>query len=106
MSVDRAMVPLMGGTWAEVKTLALGKVVSQPEPHTIALSYSLRLADSGEFGRLAVVEIQSRGLASAQAVAAVTDGAECPKVGCVAAIRPQLSALAKAPLRLAGSLLT
>lgn len=82
LSVDGAMVPLVGGEWAEVRTLVIGEVqppiLRQGEPvvHTTNLSYFSRLADAALFQRLALVETQRRGVESAQAVAAVTDGAE------------------------------
>ena len=72
------MVPLVGGEWAEVKTLALG----EPQPvaddgvHVGALSYFSRLADADSFGHLALGEVHRRGVLGAAAVAAVTDGAE------------------------------
>jgi len=82
LSVDGAMVPLVGGVWAEVKTLVIGEV--QPPVsskgelviHTNDLSYFSRLTDSDSFQRLALVETQRRGVETAGAVAAVTDGAE------------------------------
>ncbi len=81
VSVDGAMVPLVGGTWAEVKTLVIGAVEQQPTPegpvpHTTALSYFSRLTDASSFEQLSLVETQRRGLDRAGAVAAVTDGAE------------------------------
>jgi hypothetical protein len=82
LSVDGAMVPLVGGEWAEVRTLAIGEVqpavMRQGERviHTTNLSYFSRLADAAAFQRLALVETQRRGVETAQAVAAITDGAE------------------------------
>src|SRR2546426_7740775 len=68
LSVDGAMVPLVQGEWAEVKTLALGHVQEpvvnkrgEQEVHTTALSYFSRLADHETFGRLATVETHQRG---------------------------------------------
>jgi hypothetical protein len=83
LSVDGAMAPLVGGEWAEVKTLALG-VVQEPrvkrrgelEIHTADLSYFSRLADHATFGRLALVETHRRGTETAGVVCAVVDGAE------------------------------
>jgi len=82
LSADGAMVPLVDGTWAEVKTLVLGEV-AEPEMvageavvHTTALSYFSRLTDNQTFERLALIETQRRGVESARAVVAVTDGAE------------------------------
>lgn len=83
LSVDGAMAPLVGGEWAEVKTLALGVVQEpkvnrrgEPEVHTTDLSYFSRLADHETFGRLALVETQRRGTEMAGVVCAVVDGAE------------------------------
>jgi hypothetical protein len=82
LSVDGAMVPLVGEEWAEVKTLALG-VVQEPvvtrrgeqEIHTTELSYFSRLTDHETFGRLATVETHRRGTETAGVVCAVVDGA-------------------------------
>ncbi len=72
MSVDGAMVPLVGGVWAEVKTLAVGTVTAA---RTTDLSYFSRLADADSFGRLATVETHRRGITTAGTVVAVADGA-------------------------------
>lgn len=81
VSVDGAMVPLIGGEWAEVKTL----VVGEPSLHTDRngttsvrtdhLSSFSRLTDAQTFTTLATVETFTRGIEQAKAVAAVTDGA-------------------------------
>ena len=77
VSVDGAMVPLVGGEWAEVKTLAIGQVVKRGgEPHATALSYFSRLADVATFCRLAQGELYRRGIPYARDVCAVCDGAE------------------------------
>ncbi len=82
LSVDGAKVPLVGGVWAEVRTLVIGDVQppvlrkGEPVIHTTNLSYFSRLANAETFQRLALVETQRRGVETAQAVAAVTDGAE------------------------------
>jgi hypothetical protein len=77
------MVPLVHGEWAEVKTLALGQVTSSsplvdqwPTAQTTALSYFSRLIDADTFGRLALGEAYRRGVETAGAVAALSDGAE------------------------------
>jgi len=82
LSVDGAMVPLVHGEWAEVKTVAIG-VIEKPVfengewvVHTRELSYFSRLADAETFARLALVETHRRGVERAGKVAAVTDGAE------------------------------
>jgi hypothetical protein len=81
LSVDGAMVPLVGGSWAEVKTLAIGTVTpvaatDAAGARTVALSYFSRLADHVTFGRLATVETQRRGTETAQTVVAIVDGAD------------------------------
>jgi hypothetical protein len=84
LSVDGAMVPLLHGQWAEVKTLVLGEVgeaVWEAEKEewvvqTGNLSYFSRMTDADTFGRLALVEIHERGVERAKAVGAVMDGAE------------------------------
>jgi hypothetical protein len=81
VSIDGAMVPLVGGQWGEVKLLAIGTV--QPParadqsstPHTTDLSYVARLTDADRFGRLATLETHRRGTETAGVVAAVMDGA-------------------------------
>ncbi len=81
LSVDGAMVPLVGGQWGEVKLLALGTVAtdgasaSAREPCTTDLSYFARLTDAETFGRLATGETHRRGTETARQVAAVMDGA-------------------------------
>jgi hypothetical protein len=76
LSVDGAMAPLVGGEWAEVKTLALGVVTADAAgPRTTALSYFSRLSDAATFARLATVETHRRGTSAAGTVVAVTDGA-------------------------------
>jgi hypothetical protein len=82
LSADGAMVPLVGGQWAEVKTLAIGEVEVRrgadglPEAHTNNLTYFSRLADAETFTRQAYVETYQRGTDSASVVCAVQDGAE------------------------------
>ncbi len=81
VSADGAMVPLRGGEWAEVKTLAIGEVAppvleqGAAVVHTQQLSYFSRLSDSTTFARLALAEVQRRGVEHARRVAAVMDGA-------------------------------
>lgn len=82
IEVDGAMVPLVGGEWAEVKTVIIGEV-SPPEVvkgekqvRLAALSSFSRLTDCDTFSRLALVETHRRGLERAGQVGAITDGAE------------------------------
>jgi hypothetical protein len=81
LSVDGAMVPLVGGEWTEVKTLALG-VIDEPvweddewKVHASELTYFSRWMEAEEFGRAALGETHHRGVESATQVVAVTDGA-------------------------------
>jgi hypothetical protein len=83
LSVDGAFVPLVGGTWGEVKTLALGTVVPPRwsareqawQIHTSDLSYYAQLADHETFAWAATLETHRRGTLTAGTVCAVTDGA-------------------------------
>jgi len=82
MSADGAMVPLVHGQWAEVRTLVIGEVQPAVQErgewvvHTHNLSYFSRKTSSEEFERLALVEIQRRGVENAGQVAAVMDGSD------------------------------
>ncbi len=78
MSGDGAMVHLVGGEWAEVKTVALGEVTRKKrgEVCTQHLSYFSRLSDAASFEEAALVETHRRGLERATEVCAVQDGAE------------------------------
>ena len=79
LSVDGAMVPLLHGEWAEVKTLAIG-TIEEPnlrgEVHARDLSYFSRMMEHQGFARLATVETHRRGTERAGEVCAVVDGAE------------------------------
>jgi hypothetical protein len=94
MSADGAMVPLVKGQWAEVRTLVIGEVQPKVEErgewvvHTRNLSYFSRKVSAEEFTRLSLVEIQRRGVENAKEVGAVMDGSDwlqgltdyhCPK---------------------------
>jgi hypothetical protein len=82
VSADGAMVPLKGGEWAEVKTLAVGRVEVErnrdgvAEAHARDLGYFSRLADAETFTRQAWVELQRAGMATATTVCGVMDGAD------------------------------
>lgn len=80
MSADGAMVPLTGGEWAEVRTLALGEVpegsADAEQVHVGHLSSFSRLTDATHFTDLADVEMRRRGLVQATEVCAVMDGAD------------------------------
>jgi hypothetical protein len=82
VSADGAMVPLVGGEWAEVKTVVVsevgekvmvdGKQVVPTHTH----SYFSRLSDAERFQRLSLGELTRRRVETADQVAAVNDGAE------------------------------
>jgi hypothetical protein len=81
LSVDGAMVPLVGGAWTEVKTLVLG-VIDEPvwegeerKVHASELSYFSRLMEAELFSQAALGETHRRGVETASQVVAVTDGA-------------------------------
>ena len=84
VSADGAMVPLVGGTWAEVRTVAIGTVVPHRRPagrsgngtHATELSYFSRLTDHATFIRLAHAELHRRGTETAGTVVGVNDGAD------------------------------
>jgi hypothetical protein len=78
ISADGAFVPLVGGQWAEVKTLVVAEVVQneEGEADTSQGSSFSRLADVETFSQQALVELHRRGVERARAVCAVTDGAE------------------------------
>ena len=82
LSVDGAIVPLVGGEWAEVKTLVVGEVKTKTDAHgtqkvvTQDLSYFSRLVDAQRFQFLAHSELHRRGIGRSRQVAAVIDGAD------------------------------
>jgi hypothetical protein len=80
ISADGAMVPLTGGAWAEVRTLAIGAVPTGPadpeQVHVGELSYFSRLTEAADFTELAEVETRRRQLVQAKEVCAVMDGAD------------------------------
>ena len=82
ISADGAMVPLLHGVWAEVRTLVIGEVQPVVEEkgekvvHTRKLSYFSRKVNAQEFQRLALVEMHRRGVENAKEVAAIMDGAD------------------------------
>jgi hypothetical protein len=87
LSIDGAMVPLLKGQWAEVKTLVIGQVgeaqrdaAGKYHVPCTNLTYFSRLQSSEAFSEAAYPEIYRRGIESATAVVAVSDGAEwCQK---------------------------
>ena len=77
ISVDGAMISLVGKQWVEVKTLAIGTVVQEATGEVRArdLSYFSRRIDHTAYRRLALVETYRRGVGTALVVVAVMDGA-------------------------------
>ena len=79
LSVDGAMVPVVGGDWVEVRTLAVGALApanpAAPTPQITDLSYCSRLLDAQQFQTATLGEVYRRGLEQAAQVVAVNDGA-------------------------------
>jgi hypothetical protein len=81
MSSDGAMVPLVGGVWAEVKGVAIGAVErrrhkGEEEIVTTKLTYFARMAPAATFADQASAEVRRRGIERAKHVCAIQDGAE------------------------------
>jgi len=77
VSVDGAMVPLVGGKWEEVKCVVIGRVTQTGAgPKAVDLSYFARLAEADRFIAEARGEMHRRGTEQAREVVAITDGAE------------------------------
>ena len=81
MSADGAYVPLVKGEWAEVRTLAIGKIKitgrsgKKSEARASDLSYFSRMTSAERFTELVEVETRRRKVIQAQQVCAVMDGA-------------------------------
>lgn len=75
LSVDGAMVPIRGGEWREVKTLAIGEIRPVESGTTQHLSYVSRLQEHERFAWSAIAELHRRGTFAAEQVVAVVDGA-------------------------------
>jgi hypothetical protein len=81
VSADGAMVPLVGGTWTEVRTIALGTVEQRAtregerEAHATDLTYFSRRCSADAFIRQATLPTHERGTRRAGTVVAVVDGA-------------------------------
>src|SRR5436305_2165186 len=77
LSADGAMVHLVGGEWAEVKTVVMGEVSrsKRGEVCTQQISTFSRLSDAASCAEAALVETHRRGLEQASQVGAVQDGA-------------------------------
>jgi hypothetical protein len=77
LSLDGAMVPLVGGEWAEIRTVVVGSLIPTPHGSTATrLSYASRLTSATEFGLSVYGELARRRVpAHPEAVVAVSDGA-------------------------------
>ena len=79
VSADGAMVPLVHGTWTEVRTVAVGTLnleAGEKESKAHDLHYFSRLCSAHDFIRQAALPLHARGTASAALVVAVMDGAD------------------------------
>lgn len=77
LSADGAFVPLVGGLWAEARTLAIATVVQRAnKTHSTDLSYFSRMTEATTFTSLCTGEMERRHLFEAKAVAGVMDEAE------------------------------
>lgn len=77
LSADGAFVPLVGGIWAEARTLAIGIPTGQGEQRsTTDLSYFSRCTDAASFTSQCTGEMQRRLVFQSPRVAGVMDGAE------------------------------
>lgn len=77
VSVDGAMVPLVGGEWAEARTVAVGALGCESgRLRASELSYFSRMTDHATFSRLATLATHRQGVEAAAVVLAVNDGAE------------------------------
>lgn len=79
VSTDGAMVPLVHGQWAEVKTMAVARVEegkAGEEVHSTDISYFSRMLDAASFAEQASAELRRRGIDQVEQVSAVMDGAE------------------------------
>ncbi len=79
---DGAMVPLVKGEWAEVKSVVIGEAQETVDANgerqvTLQQTSSFsRLTDCEDFGRQSLIETVTRGVDKAQEVGVVSDGAE------------------------------
>lgn len=76
VSADGAMVPLVGGSWTEVRTIAIGALtVGNGSAQAHDLTYFSRRCIADQFIRQATLPTYERGTRGAQTVVAVMDGA-------------------------------
>ncbi len=75
VGADGAMVPLVAGEWAEVRTAAIGTVAEDgPEPHAPDVAYFSRLCDAKTFQRMDSLPLHRAGTEHARVGCAVMDG--------------------------------
>ena len=76
VSADGAMVPVVGGNWTEVRTLAIGTIIDRHgEPHAEAIRYYSRRCTADAFIRQTALPTHEQGTRTAGTVVAVSDGA-------------------------------
>ena len=75
VSVDGAMVPIVGGEWREVKTMAIGNLDAGGANRAGDWSYLSRIGEADRFAELATGELHRRGTFAANMVVGVADGA-------------------------------
>jgi hypothetical protein len=75
VSVDGAMVPIVGGEWREVKTMVIGDLEAGNAGQAGQLTYVSRILEADRFADLATGELHRRGTFAAETVVAVADGA-------------------------------
>lgn len=75
VSVDGAMVPIVGGEWREVKTLAIGDLDAGGANRAGDWSYLSWIGEADRFAELATGELHRRGTFAAETVVGVADGA-------------------------------
>jgi hypothetical protein len=75
VSVDGAMVPIVGGEWREAKTLAIGDLDAGGANRAGDWSYLSRIGEADRFAELATGELHRRGTFAAREVVGVADGA-------------------------------
>lgn len=75
VSVDGAMVPVLGGEWREVKTMVIGALADPASARTTQHSYCSRLTNIEDFTHITTGELHRRGTFGADLVVGVADGA-------------------------------
>jgi len=80
VSADGIMIPLVHGEWAKARMVAIGTLVpDRPDddaPHAQDITCFSRLASAHDFIRQATLPFYARGIARAETVVTITDGAD------------------------------